>query len=773
MSPRLQPNHELRRLRGDEWLSTGADPQLVVSRRLGGGRYAVIELEAHDRPLDVAVYGRLGGAFNETERVDFVERRCLLLVIDLMEGPARMGCRLDPAEQADSRFSMRAWSCRGRRGLARHVGARLRRRPGMSVGVVGPDPGLRDVAPRLRIPRKWSGSIGATLQEIWEMAALDEGLHPLPHPGPEPVVSFLVPVFNAEPAWLDDLLASFLAQGPGAELVLADDGSRKPETAHWLATHAHVPRLRIIQSAQNHGIAAATNLALGATKGRFVGLLDHDDALAPHAMDRIRRAFAAHPDALFLYTDEVIADHALRPTSAFWKPGFDPVLLSGVNYVNHLSLYNRRRLLALGGLREGFDGSQDYELVLRYVRGLAADEIVHIPYPAYIWRQSAASVSHAQRDVATTRARDAVAEHFGRAAGAARVEPAAIADLHRVRFPAAARPGVSIVIPNRDSFDLMERLLDDLFRRTKYPSFDVVVIDNGSRDPRVRALYDRYAAHGRLRYSIDPAPFNFAEMMNRGARLTDADTLLLLNNDISVLDPDWLTEMVECLAFPGTGIVGARLLFPDRRIQHAGVGLGLGGLAGHWHYKADPGEPGPMGRLQLRNGMTAVTGACMLVTRRCWEALGGMDADAFAVAYNDVDLCARARGLGFQVVWTPFATLIHHESVSRGSDLVGEKAARFRREKAALAMRHETQAVLDPALSPWHSRYHSCPRLVVGERLPEPRHFMGFPGPAAEASRPSGGQEGGRFENGSASSIRTKDHGPIDGPRQMPRSGRG
>lgn len=739
MKFRTAVNDQMRCIGPALWETTGPDPQLHLARGRLGPRYAVVELEALDRPLDAAVYLRRDGRLSEDGRVDFPECRRLLTAIDLAEGPAREGVRIDPAEHPDCRFRMRVTGRRTRGGLARLLRARLAETPGLTVNLIGPERRLGPRVGRLRLPAIGRPGLGETLARIWELAALEAGQHPLPAPdGVE--ISFLVPVYNAEPAWLDRLLASVQDQAPGAELVLADDGSTDPETAFWLATHDRVPGLTVLRAARNRGIAHATNRALAAARGRWVGLVDHDDALEPHAVDRLRRAFARHPDAVFFYTDEVIADAAMRPVSAFWKPAFDPVLLSGVNYVNHLSLYRRDRLAALGGLREGFDGSQDYELVLRYTRGLAAGQIRHIPYPAYRWRQRAESVSHSARGQATARARAALAEHLGTLIGPTDVAPALLDDLHRPRFVRRGRPFVSIVIPNRDSHDLIARLLADLAERTAYRDFEVIVVDNGSTDPRVPELYARMARRMGLSAEIRPEPFNFAAMVNRGAAMARGDALLLLNNDISVIEPDWLDEMVECLGYPGTGIVGARLLYPNDTVQHAGVVLGLGGLAGHWYYKADPTDRGEMGRLAVRNAMTAVTGACMLVTRTCWESLGGMDAAHFAVAYNDVDLCARARQAGYGVLWTPFATLYHHESASRGSDLIGEKARRFQREKAALAERHATASVLDPCLSPWYSRYQSRPRLVVGDRLPEPRTFLGFADvqEPVRAARPSG-----------------------------------
>ncbi|MGF1446560.1 MAG: glycosyltransferase family 2 protein [Pikeienuella sp.] len=740
----VTPNGHLRRLGAGRWMSTGNDPQFEVLPGRFAPRFLVVELRGA-AALDAAVYLGAPGAYSEAARIHLPESRVVLLAVDLRAGPARHGLRLDPTERPDQTFSLRIWRRRSASALSRLVRLRLARNPGTVANLIGPDPGLLRSVPRLRLPKIGAPGLADHLSQIWELAAIEASVDPLPPPG-GPVLSVLTPVYNAKAAWLDALLASVEAQGPGIELILADDGSSEPETMLWLARHRRRPGLTVLRARENCGVAAATNRALAAARGHWVAFVDHDDALAPHALDRIRRAVAEAPNALFLYTDEVIADAALKPVSAFWKPAFDPVLLSGVNYVNHLSVFKRDRLAALGGLRPGFEGSQDYELLLRYTRGLAPEQIRHIPYPAYLWRQHAASLSHAGRDRAVAAARRALTEHFGTLIGPSAAGPAHLPDLHRIDFPKARRPKVSVIIPNKDSYVLIERVLHDLVERTAYPELELIVVDNGSTDPRVPALYRRFAARCGLRFEIRPAPFNFAAMVNRGAQLATGDALLLLNNDISVIAPGWLDEMAQCLSYPGTGIVGARLLFPDDSLQHAGVILGLGGYAGHWFYRARPDEPGPMGRLAVRNGMSVVTGACMLVSRACWRHLGGMDARRFAVAYNDVDFCARARAGGFGVVWTPFATLYHHESASRGSDLVGEKARRFEGEKTALAELHRTGDHLDPSFSPWWSRHQSRPRLVVGDALPAPRSFGGLGGvaPELEADAPGSVNAGDR-----------------------------
>ncbi|MEO1491827.1 MAG: glycosyltransferase [Pseudomonadota bacterium] len=568
---------------------------------------------------------------------------------------------------------------------------------------------------------------GPWAEKIWAMAASLDA----PKAETTPRISLIVPVFDTEPSYLDALLGSFLSQVPGlAEMILVDDGSTRVETMAWLDAHPDTAQVRTLRLDRNQGIAGATNAGIEAAIAPWVGLVDHDDLIAPHGIKMVVRALDLMPGAQFLYTDEAIAGPNLEARSLFLKPGFDPVLLSGENYVNHLSLYRRDRLRTVGVLDPAFEGSQDYELVLRYCRGLGSDEIVHLPYPAYIWRQHAQSYSHARLDDATTHARSALAQHYAPPGRSAVAEAAPLKpELHRVAFPRmeAEWPKISVVIPNRDSPDLVRVVLDGVLAKTDYPEIELIVVDNGTTDPRTTAIYEHVSEDPRVRIEIRPAPFNFSAMVNRGVALATGAHYLLLNNDIEVEDPGWLKEMVSCLDYPGTGIVGAKLIYPDRRIQHAGVILGLGNLAGHWFYKQPEHTTGPMSRLALRNSLTVVTGAAMLISGPCWQATGRFNEDRFRVAYNDVDYCARARGLGFGVVWTPHAQLVHHESASRGRDDVRRNRERFAGEQAALRELHGTDTFEDPAYSPWWSRFRSRPRRRHRTDLPEPRHFMGFP----------------------------------------------
>ena len=538
----------------------------------------------------------------------------------------------------------------------------------------------------------------------------------------EPLISFVTPTYNTSNAFLTDLLESFTLQKASyAELILSDYSSYNPDMAARLVVAESRPSVRVVRNTVNGGIAAATNSGIAAARGRWISFIDHDDVLVAGAIAIVAQAILEHPDAIFFYTDELIVDAALKPISEFCKPAYDSVLLSGMNYINHLSIYRADRLAALGGMRADREGSQDYDLLLRYLTGTPPGSIVHIPYLAYLWRRDTASYStiHADRSIASARA--ALGAAYGTELAPAAVDPALNPIIHRVRLPGPT-PLVTIVIPNRDSPGLIRRVVEDVSEKTEYPFKQIVIVDNGTTDPATMALYETFQRTG-VTIDIVPEPFNFARMCNRGAQFAQGEAVLFLNNDVEVpLDGgDWLAEMVECLRFKGTGIVGAKLDYPTGTTQHAGVIAGLGGAAGHWYIEAPAEEPGSMGRLFVRQTLSAVTGACMLVTRECFENLSGFDEQSFPIAYNDIDLCLRGRRAGFRTVWTPFARLIHHESASRGSDQEGAQNVRFRGEMARLQQLHGTITLLDDAFSPFYDRRYSYPTVIIPEKMPQPR----------------------------------------------------
>jgi glycosyltransferase involved in cell wall biosynthesis len=532
---------------------------------------------------------------------------------------------------------------------------------------------------------------------------------------PLPLISFVTPVHNTPVRYLDDLLRSFRAQARGlSEWVLSDDGSSSKETDVWLRAHASEEGLVILRRAENKGIAVTSNEGVAASRGRWIGLVDHDDALAPQAAALLARAIGDHPDAKFLYTDELIADGDLRGVDFFHKPAFDDVLLSGVNYINHLSLYRRDLFDAIGGFRLGFDGSQDYDLLLRYLAGLAPSEILHLPYPAYIWRRDGASYSVKFLEKATANARRALAQAYG-----ADVDRAINPDLHRVRLDArdgASLPKISIILANRGSLAQIHRLIEGLTGGTDYANSEIVVVGDEATDPEALAFCGGLASvKSNFTVPVEPASANISHLINVGMARATGDFLLCLDSGIEIIEPSWLTEMAACFRYPRAGIVGARLLHPDRTLRHGGLIVGLGGLAGPWFERRPADWAGPMARLNVRSSMSAVSGACMMISRECWEQVGELDDELFGAAHGDVDFCLRARGFGWRAVYTPFATLIQHPSSGR------DDRARILRDQAALIERHGTKDFQDPYFSPWYDRARSEPTPIPLEETPSAR----------------------------------------------------
>ena len=725
------------------WSNADGDAAFDFAVRSGSGTepFVCFFLRADPAKAGPKVSFDQGEGFNELSAISFLVFPFAFYHVSLATMGAVQAVRFRPCREAGSfrfvafrtgqpllvailhflfnlryqKISMVTAAPRGRQGLVAAVTANVRRISKFfaDVSVGG---GVRvqqaddDVLARLKLAQ--SLQVGP-VQAAMKAAFADRADAPL--------LTFISPTYETKPEYLRDLLSSFAAeQAAYAELILVDDGSKGAATMAALDRAEAFPGVRVIRNPTNGGIAVATNTGIAVARGDWVAFIDHDDAFVPGAIAMIAKGISDFPEADFFYTDEIIANGALDPIGSFCKPSFDSVLLSGQNFINHLSVFRRARLQALGGLRLDREGSQDYDLLLRYLADPKPGTVVHIPFLGYMWRRIEHSYSTLNRDRSLANARTSLGIAYARTGQVVAIEPADNPDFHRVRFPQAPKPLVSVIIPNRDSLALITRIVADLRERTDYRDIEIVVVDNGTTDAEVMRFY---AAESGPAFTLDLVvePFDFAGMCNRGAARARGEVLLFLNNDIEVRHADWLSEMVECLAFADTGIVGAKLLYPNGTIQHAGVIVGLGEAAGHWYVEDPVEEPGPMGRLAVRQTMTAVTGACMLVTRRCFEALGGFDAEAFSVAYNDIDLCIRARKAGFRTIWTPFAVLDHHESLSRGSDETEENTARFQAEMARLKERHGTQTFLDEAFSPFYDRRYSRPHLILPPELPTAR----------------------------------------------------
>jgi len=531
-------------------------------------------------------------------------------------------------------------------------------------------------------------------------AALQARLAALPH---RPRVSLVLPVHAPPERWLRACLDSVLAQVyPQWELCIADDASPTPRTREVLAEYQRRDeRIRVVTRPRNGHIAAASNSALALATGDWVALLDHDDMLAPQALLAMVEAAQAHPQWRLLYSDEDKIDADGRRFDPYFKPDFNYPLLLGQNCICHLGMYAADLLREVGGFHPGVDGSQDWDLALRCVERLQPAQIGHVPQVLYHWRAipGSTATAAAAKDYATAAAQRAVQAHLDRTGQAARATIAAPGRIRVHRALPVPPPRVSLIVPTRDRVDLLRTCLHGLLERTDYPALDVLVVDNQSRQPETHAYLETVARDPRVRVLRIDAPFNYSAINNAAARQAQGDVLGLINNDIEVLDAHWLREMVAEAVVPQVGAVGALLLYPDMRIQHAGVILGIGGVAGHPWCGMPRDSDGQMGRLRQVQALSAVTGACLLLRRAVFDAVGGLD-EALPVAFNDVDLCLRIRAAGYRNVWTPHAVLVHNESATRGYDTTAEKNARLLREAAFMQARWGAELLSDPAYNP-------------------------------------------------------------------------
>ena len=501
-------------------------------------------------------------------------------------------------------------------------------------------------------------------------------------PRKAPLFSVLLPVYRP-PMWaLERAVGSVLSQSwPSWELCIADDGSDDAELTAYLQSLGRVDRrIRVTTRTDNGGIAAATNTALGLASGEFVAFLDQDDELTPSALASVAGAIAAAPDADLLYSDEDKIDDAGERFDPLFKPEWSPDLLLSFAYVCHLTTVRRSLLEELGGLRSAFDGSQDYDLSLRASE--RARRIVHVPEVLYHWRSlpSSAASGAAAKPYAYEAGRRAVEDALHRRGEEAVVtnHPAFPGRYHVRRLP-RGRPLVSIIVPFRDEPALLATCAASLRADPGYDNIELVLVDNGSELPETEALISRLADEPGVRLTRSPGPFNWAAINNAAARESSGELLLFSNNDIEARVPGWLGAMVGHAQRDEVGAVGARLVYPDGAIQHAGVVIGLGGIAGHVLRGLPADHPGYNSMAISTRDCSVVTGACMMVRRDVFESVGGFD-ELLPVAFNDVDFCLKLRELGLLIVYTPLAELVHHESRSRGhtDDVFEEQRIRAR-----------------------------------------------------------------------------------------------
>lgn len=440
-----------------------------------------------------------------------------------------------------------------------------------------------------------------------------------------------------------------------------------------------------------------------ASAAPWSGFVSEGEHWRPHTLLLLVEALAAGSDAVLAYGDEDRIDPDGRRHSPWFKADFDPESLRAHDAVGRPSLYKTAALLgAAAGAETALElatsGALRHDLLLRVTEGIALDGVVHVPH-VLCHRQAVAESEASSMKAAV----DAVQAHLDRQSIAARAEPSPDPawPTVRVRFELpVARPRVTIIIPTRNELDVLRRCVTSILERTRYDRYDLVLVDNGSDDPACLQWLARISEQPRVQVQYDDRPFNFSRLNNTAVRAASAEFVALLNNDVEVSSPDWLEEMLSLAARPEVGAVGARLLYGDRSLQHGGVILGLQGGAGHVLKRLPYTDAGPGGRARVVQSYLAVTAACLVVRRALYEQVGGMDETAFAVAFNDVDFCLKLHAAGYRNLWTPYAELFHHESISRGKEAVEARRPRHERERAALCARWPRWVERDPHYNP-------------------------------------------------------------------------
>lgn len=569
-----------------------------------------------------------------------------------------------------------------------------------------------------------------------------------------PLISVLMPVYNTPEKWLVRAIESVRRQlYDNWELCIADDASKEPHVRAVLARYQKKdPRIKIVRRETNGHISATSNDALALAHGEFIALLDHDDEIRPHALACVALEIDRHPDADLIYTDEDKIDENGHRYDHYFKPDWNPDLFNVQNYISHLGVYRTLLVREVGGFRVGYEGSQDWDLAMRVVERTAPDRIRHIPKILYHWRSVPGSTALliGAKNYAVQAAEKVIAEHFMRTGVTATLSPTK-GSYWRVHYPIPQpAPLVSLIIPTRNRLNVLRPCIESIIANTTYSNYEIVIVDNDSDDPETLAYLDELAARageaarkeqgaGNNGSASDPAPvrpaladtapstaspsssaspfplplsatppagvrilrypgeFNFSAINNHAVAHTDAPVIGLLNNDLEAIHGDWLEEMVSQALRPGIGCVGAKLYYPDDRIQHAGVILGIGGVAAHAWQSHARGAAGQSHRNLLQQNLSAVTAACLMIRREIYLQVGGLEEERLKIAFNDVDFCLKVRAAGYRNLWTPYAELYHHESASRGAEDTLEKRDRFRGEVDYMTEKWGDALLNDPA----------------------------------------------------------------------------
>ncbi|SKA03193.1 Glycosyltransferase, GT2 family [Trichlorobacter thiogenes] len=520
----------------------------------------------------------------------------------------------------------------------------------------------------------------------------------------KPLISILMPVYNPNPVWLEQAIESVRQQiYPNWELCIADDASSDPYVHSMLRHYAEIDgRINLLFRQNNGHISEASNSALSLVKGEWVALLDHDDLLAEHALFWVVEALNKNQSIRLLYSDEDKIDETGNRSDPYFKCDWNQDLFYSHNLISHLGVYHTNLVHEVGGFRGGFEGSQDYDLALRCIEKISPNQICHIPRVLYHWRIHIDSTSYSlyTKPYALVAGERAINEHLARQGVDAKATSTNVGG-YRVKYALPlCLPLVSLILLTRNKFCLLRQCIESILQKTTYPNYEIIVVDNGSDDPETLNYLKKISKNPKIRVLRDDRPFNYSALNNAAVQLSKGEIIGLINNDVEVITPEWLAELVSHALRPEVGAVGARLWYPDDTLQHGGIVLGLHGVVGHAQRYLPKGDCGYHGRAALIQSFSAITGACMLVRKALYEVVGGLNETSLQVTCNDVDFCLRLREAGYRTIWTPYAELYHHESATRGVDETPENMERTAKEISYMKEHWGDLLQNDPAYSP-------------------------------------------------------------------------
>lgn len=517
-------------------------------------------------------------------------------------------------------------------------------------------------------------------------------------------ISVILPTYNSNISFLKEAINSVLAQNyQNWELCIADDCSTEPSVKETILRYCQLDtRIKSVFRDENGHISQASNSSLEIATGDWCVLLDHDDKLHANALNEIASAITLNQSVNFIYSDEDKIDINGCRTEPHFKGAWNRRLFYSQNYICHVAAFKTDLLKRIGGFRVGLEGSQDYDLMLRYFKEIDFKGIIHIPKILYHWRkmEGSTALSIEFKSYAHQAGITALKDHFLSLGDSVSVDSGLSPTTYRVQnILSGNTPKISLVIPTRNALQVTERAVTSILDKTEYSNFEVIIVDNQSDDEEALEYFERVQKYPNVRVLKYDKPFNYSAINNFAVNNAEGEIIGLINNDVELITGSWLEQIVSLMQMDDVGCVGAKLYYPNEKVQHAGVIVGIGGVAGHGQKFSGKDDGGYFERLKLIQNVSAVTGACLFVDKKIYNAVGGLD-EELAVAFNDVDFCLKVSKLGFENIWTPFVELYHYESYSRGQDISKSKQKRFQSEVEFMKAKWKKNLLTDQYYNP-------------------------------------------------------------------------